>query len=234
MSSYITEPDIVDCDIAIIAEAFAIRDAAMSKALTIKSVESLFDANRAYKAMDALGELIKGVESSRVAAKAPALEIGRRIDGIAKDFVDDCKAEHARIKRVLGEYQVIEAEKKREAEREARRKEQAILDKAAAEQRARIAEETSGRTGTMLEDVAALAETTDKQIAAVRSEAAQKHSAVAGVKVRKTLKFEVKDEAALLAARPDLFSVDDKKVRAAIKLTRNIPGLEIWEEATAY
>lgn len=234
MSEYILQPDIEDCQIEIVAEAFALRDAAMRKATTVTTVENLFEANVAAKAMSDLNELIKGVEASRTAAKAPALTIGRRIDEIAKDFISDCKSEHARIKRSLGEYQTIEAEKKREAEREARKAEQAILDRAAAAERERIAAESKGRSGTMLEDVAAIVDTADKQIATVRAEASQKHNAVAGIRVRKSIKFEIVDEAALMAARPDLFTADDSKIRAALKLTKSISGLNVWEESTAY
>jgi len=63
---------------------------------------------------------------------------------------------------------------------------------------------------------------------------AQSHSAVAGVKVRTTVKFKIIDESALMQARPELFTPDDKKIRAALKLTKQIPGLEVWEESNAY
>ncbi len=234
MSSLITEIEIDGTQIEIVAEAYSLRDAALRKASTVHTVEDAFEANVASKAMADLNELVKGIEASRKAAKEPALTIGRQIDGIAKDFIADCNAELARIKRALGEYQRIEAEKKREAEREARRKEQAILDAAAEEERKRMAMENKGRTGTMLEDTRAIVDKADKEIATVRSEASQKHNAVAGVRVRTTTKFEVKDVSALLAARPDLFSPDDQKIRAALKLTKSIPGLEVWEESIAY
>jgi hypothetical protein len=232
--NYITEPDIYDCEIEIIAEAFTLRDNALKSAGGIDTVENLYEANQAKVALDALAELIKGIEASRTQAKKPALELGRKIDGIAKDFITDAASEKERIRKILGAYQVIEAKKKQEAEREARRKEQAILDAAQVEADKRIAEERKGRTGTMLADTETIAEKADKQIAAARQEAANSHNAVAGLRVRKTLKFEIKDAAALLANRPDLFSPDDSKIRAAIKLTQSIPGLEIWEESTAY
>ena len=232
--NYITEPDIYDCEIEIIAEAFALRDSALRASGGIDTVENLFEANQAKNALDALADLIKGIEASRTQAKKPALELGRKIDGIAKDFIEQAASEKTRLQKILGAYQRIEADKKREAEREARRKEQAILDAAQAEQQKRMAEESKGRTGTMLADTETIAEKADKQIAEVRQEAANKHDAVKGLRVRKSVKFEIKDAAALLAARPDLFSPDESKIRAAIKLTQSIPGLEIWEESTAY
>lgn len=230
----ITEPDIYECEIAIVAEAYALKDAALQSASGITTVENLFEANQAKSAMDALNDLKKGIEASRKQAKEPALHIGRKIDGIAKDFIGDVIAEVTRLQKVLGEYQRIEAEKKRQAEREAWRQKQAALDKAAAEQKARIAEESKGRTGTMSADVAEIAAKADKEIALANQTAANSHQAVSGLRVRKTVKFEITDAAALLAARPDLFTPDDSKIRAALKLTQSIPGLNVWEESKAY
>ena len=234
MSKYITEPDIIDCSIEIVAEAFQLRDGALDKARDVKLIEDAFDAEIAAEAMRDLHEVIKGIEASRTAAKAPALTVGRRIDSIAKEFIEDAKEEHARIRKSLGAWQSAEAQKKRDAEREARRKEQAILDAAADKQRQRIAEESKGRTGKMLEEVDAINTEADALVAKVRQEASASHSAVSNVRVRKTIKHKILDEAALLKARPDLFTADDRKIRAALKLTKTIPGLEIWEETTAY
>ena len=86
----------------------------------------------------------------------------------------------------------------------------------------------------MLAEVDAINTEADALVAKVRQEASASHSAVANVRVRKTVKHKILDEAALLKARPDLFTADDRKIRAALKLTKTIPGLEIWEETTAY
>ena len=72
------------------------------------------------------------------------------------------------------------------------------------------------------------------KIAELRKQVANKHNAVEGVKVKTTTKFEVIDAAQLLKARPDLFTPDDKKIRAALKLTKTIPGINVWEETKAY
>jgi len=53
---------------------------------------------------------------------------------------------------------------------------------------------------------------------------------VSGLRRTTTTKFEITDEAALRSARPDLFSPDESKIRAALKITRQIPGLKVWEE----
>ena len=230
----ITKIEIDETKIEIIQEAYLDRDAAIHKAELVTTVEDAFEAQSASTAMHALNEIVKGMEASRKEAKAPALQAGRAIDAIAKDFLSSAQSELTRVKRLLGEYQRVEAEKKRKAEAEARRKEQA--ERAAFEQaeRERIQKENAGRTGTLNKDLDKAAEKFDKSVAKIKQDVAQSHSAVAGVKVRTTVKFKIIDESALMQARPELFTPDDKKIRAALKLTKQIPGLEIWEESNAY
>ena len=230
----ITKIEIDETQIEVIPEAYLARDSAIHKAELVTTVEDAFEAQSASTAMHALNEIVKGMEASRKEAKAPALQAGRAIDAIAKDFLASAQTELTRVKRLLGEYQRVEAEKKRKAEAEARRKEQA--ERAAFEkaERERIQKENAGRTETLNQDLDKAAEKFDKSVAKIKQDAAQSHSAVAGVKVRTTVKFRVIDEAALMQARPELFTPDDKKIRAALKLTKQIPGLEVWEESNAY
>ena len=230
----ITKIEIDETQIEVIPEAYLARDSAIHKAELVTTVEDAFEAQSASSAMHALNEIVKGMEASRKDAKAPALQAGRAIDAIAKDFLASAQTELTRVKRLLGEYQRVEAEKKRKAEAEARRKEQA--ERAAFEQaeRERIQKENAGRTETLNQDLDKAAEKFDKSVAKIKQDVAQSHAAVAGVKVRTTVKFRVIDEAALMQARPELFTPDDKKIRAALKLTKQIPGLEVWEESNAY
>lgn len=236
----ITKLEIDETQIEIIPEAYLARDAAIHKAELVTTVEDAFEAQSASTAMHALNEIVKGMEVSRKDAKAPALQAGRSIDAIAKDFIASAQTELTRVKRLLGEYQRVEAEKKRKAEAEARRKEQA--ERAAFEQaeRERIQKENAGRTGTLIKDLKKNAEQFDKSVAKIKQDAAQSHAAVKGVRVKTTLKFRVIDEKALMKAHPELFTPDDKKIRAALKLrselnlSTQIPGLEVWEESKAY
>ena len=230
----ITKIEIDETQIEVIPEAYLARDSAIHKAELVTTVEDAFEAQSASTAMHALNEIVKGMEASRKEAKAPALQAGRAIDAIAKDFLASAQTELTRVKRLLGEYQRVEAEKKRKAEAEARRKEQA--ERAAFEkaERERIQKENAGRTGTLNQDLDKAAEKFDKSVAKIKQDAAQSHAAVTGVKVRTTVKFRVIDEAALMQARPELFTPDDKKIRAALKLTKQIPGLEVWKASNAY
>ena len=230
----ITKLEIDETQIQIIPEAYLARNVAIHKAMLVTTVDDAFEAQSASTAMHALNEIVKGMEVSRKDAKAPALQAGRAIDAIAKDFIASAQTELTRVKRLLGEYQRVEAEKKRKAEAKARRKEQAEKEALLRARLERIEKENAGRTGTLNEDLNKVDEKFDKSVAKIKQGAVQSHAAVAGVKVRTTVKFRVIDEAALMQARPELFTPDDKKIRAALKLKKQIPGLEVWEESNAY
>ena len=221
MSDLITHPKINGVTIEIIAEAEQMKIEALMSSKGIQTVDDGFEATIAAEAQSALRHLIKGIEESRKDAKAPVLEIGRQIDGVAKDYIEDVKAEESRIAQLLGAFQIVERDKKIAAERQARIQEQQVMAEAA-----QLLYADSDNTDLM-DDAQA-------QIATLRKEAASKHDAVAGVKVRKTINFEVESEAKLMAARPDLFSPNESKIRAALKLTITIPGIKAWEEIKAY
>jgi len=221
MSDLITHPKINGVTIEIIAEAEQMKIEALMSSKGIQTVDDGFEATIAAEAQSALRHLIKGIEESRKDAKAPVLEIGRQIDGVAKDYIEDVKAEESRIAQLLGAFQIVERDKKIAAERQARIQEQQVMAEAA-----QLLYADSDNTD-LLDDAQA-------HIATLRKEAASKHDAVAGVKVRKTINFEVESEAKLMAARPDLFSPNESKIRAALKLTITIPGIKAWEEIKAY
>jgi len=187
----------------------------------ISTVDDGFEATIAAEAQSALRHLIKGIEESIKDAKAPVLEIGRQIDSVAKDYIEEIKAEESRVAKLLGAFQIVERDKKLAAERQARIQEQKVMAGAAQQLDADI-------------DYTELMDVAQAQIATLRKEAAAKHEAVAGVKVRTTTKFEIVDEAETLKARPDLFSLNESKIRAALKTTKTIPGIKVWEETKSY
>jgi hypothetical protein len=222
MNDLITQPTIDAVTIEIIDEAEKMKAVALETSKGINSIADGFEATVASKAQYHLRALIKGIEESRKVAKSPVLDIGREIDGIAKDYIDEVKDEELRIAKLLGAFQKVERDKKIVAERQARVEEQKILVKAT---------QDALETG---QDIQQLDQSAQHKIVALRQEAAAKHEAVAGVKVRTTTKFEIVDEAETLKARPDLFSLDDKKIRAALKMTTTIPGIKVWDESKSY
>ena len=221
MSELITQPKINGVIIEIIAEAEQMKIQALMSSKGIETVDDVFEATIAAEAQSALRGLIKGIEESRKLAKAPVLEVGRQIDSVAKDYIEDVKAEESRIARLLGAFQIVERDKKIAAERQARIQEQKVMAEAAKQL------DVGSDNTDLLDDAQA-------HIATLRKEAAAKHDAVAGVKVRTTTKFEIVDEAETLKARPDLFSLNESKIRSALKITKTIPGIKVWEETKSY
>jgi hypothetical protein len=211
-----------NAEVVIVDDAYSLRNHALLDAGNIVAVDDVFDANAAATAQKALKHILTEIESSRKDVKAPILQIGRKIDAIAKEFLADVVTEEARIAKMLGAYQRIERDKKVAAQREAMAAENAIMIEQA---------QKAADSGDVMQPIE---QTALDKIAQLRNQVADKHDAVAGVKVKTTTKFEVLDAAVLLQARPDLFTPDDKKIRAALKHTKTIPGINVWEETKAY
>jgi len=161
------------------------------------------------------------MEESRKLAKSPILEVGRNIDAISRDYIDDVKAEESRIAILLGAFQKVEREKKLLAERECKIEEDQLVERAI---------EEALETG----DPFKIDETAQAKITRLRKEASAKHDAVKGVKVRTSIKFEIEDEVVLKFHHPELFSPNESKIRAALKHTKTIPGIRVWEETKSY
>lgn len=222
MSNLISKPVMDNAEVVIQNDAYSLRNHALLDAGNIVAVDDVFDANAAATAQAALKHILTEIESSRKDVKAPILQIGRKIDAIAKEFLADVVTEEARIAKMLGAYQRIERDKKVAAQREAMAAENAIMIEQA---------QKAADSGDVMQPIE---QTALDKIAELRNQVADKHDAVAGVKVKTTTKFEVFDAAVLLHARPDLFTPDDKKIRAALKHTKTIPGINVWEETKAY
>jgi hypothetical protein len=69
----------------------------------------------AQRAMKALADLRNAVERSRKDAKAPVLDVGRRIDACAAEFLDPVQAEEKRLALLAAEFVRAEQEKARRA-----------------------------------------------------------------------------------------------------------------------
>lgn len=221
MSQLITQPKVGDLVIEIAAEAEEIKVEALITAKDVTSVDDGFEAQIAAQAQSTLRELIKTMEESRKLAKSPILEVGRNIDAISRDYIDDVKAEESRIAILLGAFQKVEREKKLLAERECKIEEDQLVERAI---------EEALETG----DPFKIDETAQAKITRLRKEASAKHDAVKGVKVRTSIKFEIEDEVVLKFHHPELFSPNESKIRAALKHTKTIPGIRVWEETKSY
>lgn len=112
--------------ITITPEAEAYKNKVVGLAREIVAVTDDFTCERAQKGVKALAAIRTGVESSRVAVKAPVIALGKTIDGIAKDFAADVMTEEARLSGLVADYAREQQRKAREAAEAAERERQRI------------------------------------------------------------------------------------------------------------
>jgi hypothetical protein len=209
--------------------AFNARTVALEASGRIKAIASVADLDAAAGALTKLKSLTRSVEDSRKEVKAPVLEVGKRIDATAKDYLAPLEVEAKRLSVIVGAFQEA-ARRKAEKEREEAARVQA---EALAELNAKQAEALA--QGDEAAADAARAEAADKiaasQLAVIDAEGPKPQ----GIVTRTSWKFEVVDITALHAARPELCLIEPNNaaIRAVVKTGAQIPGLRVWQEAGA-
>ena len=209
--------------------AFNARTLALEASGRIKAIASVADLDAAAVALTKLKALTRSVEDSRKEVKAPVLEVCRRIDAVAKDYLTSLESESKRLSVIVGSYQEAQ---RRKAEKEREESAKAQAD-AIAEMNAKQAEAVANGDEEAAD--AARAEAADKiaasQLAAINAEGPRPE----GITSRTSWKFEVVDIAELHAARPELCVItpNNAAIRAVVKMGAKIPGLRVWQEAAA-
>jgi hypothetical protein len=213
-------------------DSFERRALALNAAARVATVADAMDAEDAADALRLLSPLVKDVEAARKIVKAPVLELSKKIDDTAKDFIAEVAAEKLRIETALGTYQAAE-QRRADAERRAAQEEADRLAREAAKAQREADRATNAGEAERTQQAAAQAETAAIEARVTAAEIAP--AKPAGVAVRQPWKFEVVDIAALFVARPDLCRIepDNAAIRAQIPHNQNIPGLRIWQEAKA-
>ena len=234
--------------------AVAVREDALTVAAGIGLVRNPQENETATEALRRLGAVRKTTEAARKELKEPHLDLGRKIDATAKDFLADVDAEETRIKRVTADYQseVLaqqrEAERIRRAEQERieaeRRLEQEALAEAKAKAEADAKRSTSEAERTRLE-----AEAKAKEAELQRSLANQQQELAAlapapvapraaGQSAKTVWLHEVTDIWALARVHPGLVKIEPRKqeigdvINAQVMSGQKpqIAGLRIWED----
>ena len=211
--------------------AFNARTVALAASGNVRAIASVEDLDHAAAALTTIKSLTRSVEDSRKAVKAPVLEVGKRIDSVAKEYLAPLEIEGTRLSTLVGSYQEA-ARRKAEREREEAAKVQA---EALAEMQAKQA--AAMAAGDEAAADAARAEAADKiaasQLAVTEAEGAK----LDGIATRTAWKFEVLDIQALFKARPDLCVIEPNNaaIRAILKFNNGQPiaGLRMWQEAGA-
>lgn len=210
------------------------RDELLHAAALVTTVGDRIDADDATAVLKKLKDFSREIEAQRMTAKAPALDIGRKIDALAKDIVAAVDAEAGRISRVLGAF---EAEERRKAE-EARRAADAEAARIAAEALRKSAAVRREAGDTLSGERAAdsVVEQAQQQIIAVKQAAANAAPLrTTGTQVREDICFEVTDIRELYADSPHLVKLEPNgtAIRAILRDNPNLqlPGLRHWREA---
>jgi hypothetical protein len=231
MSDLIQLQNVDSVEIEITEEAQELAQNTESALSSIGEINDSFEYTVTTMAVKKAKEFLRQLEESRKAAKAPFIEKGREIDAKAKAFQEPIEAQLKRVSHYVLGWEDYTRRERLKAEQAAREEMARIAAAMADKEKERIDVETIGRTGTLNQDLENIRESAAKEMVAVQNELAASPVALSkGLRRTKTVKFEVTDIAALHAARPDLFSPDETKIRAALKLTKDIPGLRVWEE----
>ena len=237
MSTSITITGLQATEIAIAPEARELRDSLLAEIKGVTAVADAFDADVAADVLKRTKELTRSIEASRSSVKAPVLELGKKIDALAKEIVVELDTESARVSKVLGAYQLAERQKAEAAERLAR--DEARRIQAEAEQKAREAAKAASSEADALAAASEIMDTAATKIAetkqAIVSTVAPK---AANTGVREDVCFEVTDIVALYAARPELVTLEPNgsAIRAICKANPKLqlPGLRHWTEAKTF
>jgi flagellar biosynthesis GTPase FlhF len=224
-------PQLGDAAVSLLSAAIERRDSLTAESAGLIAVKNKLDADYGIGLLADLRGFRKEVDEQHTRAKAPVLEIGRKIDGLKKELLTKVEQEEQRLSRLLGSY---EAEQRRIAAEQQRKAE---------DEKRRIAEETRKK----IEDAAKTAPTEEAAAratdAALEQGAAKVAEIVAatptrtipkGVRLRPEIKFEVNNIDALFLEHPNLVKLvpNDAAIKAIIKANPNIQlaGVRHWIE----
>ena len=112
--------------ITITPEAERQKATILTAARAVVAVTDADSCDIAQSRLRSLASVRNAVESSRKIVKAPVIDLGKKIDGIAADFVADVVAEEARLSGLVTEYAREQQRIKREAELAAEQERQRV------------------------------------------------------------------------------------------------------------
>ena len=155
--------------IQITPEAEKQKTTILTAARAVVAVTDADSCDIAQSRLRSLASVRTAVESSRKIVKAPVIDLGKRIDGIAADFVADVVAEEARLSGLVTEYAREQQRIQREAELAAEQERQRV------ERERHEAEMTAQREAARIERERQAAERSahEAEIARLKAEAAQ-------------------------------------------------------------
>lgn len=214
-------------------EALIARDGLLCLASAVGTINDRLDADDATACLRRLANFEREIEDARTAAKAPVLDISRKIDALGKELLTQISAERQRIARAVG---FFEAGERRQAEdARAKMEIEARRIQMAAEKAAGVAAKLASNDVERDRACDAIIETAQAEVMIVRAQiAALPPKKAEGSKLLKAVKFEILDLDLFFKARPEFctIEVNSSALRAVLKGSPNLqlPGLRHWIE----
>lgn len=139
-TALITVSELGNTQLAPTQDALTQRDKLLNwsrKGLVVNDTEA---AQKATAVLRLLMDFIRSIELSRKEAKAPILELGKKVDALGVELVAEIKVEAERINALVSTFAAAEAERERQAKIKAREEEQRLLLEAQEKERAEMEE----------------------------------------------------------------------------------------------
>jgi hypothetical protein len=125
-----------EIEISATFETLRERDRLLELARGGKRIADGESAKRAAEILKEVNTFARGIEAARKATKEPVLDLGRRIDELAKELISELNQESKRVSGLIGAWQKEQNDKAEEARRQAWEEEQRIKREAEAKERA--------------------------------------------------------------------------------------------------
>lgn len=233
MNALVLTPSLDDTQISVLDGVRQNRDELLKEASALTTIQDRLDADDATQVLKRLSDFSKEIEAQRSAAKAPVLELGRKIDALGKELVASVDQEKTRLSRLVGAF---ESEERRKADEERRRlqDEQLKIQRDAERQAMEAAKQakTEEARDRAVDQVVTKAQ---EKIVQVQQQIVQAQvKKPEGSKLLKKICFEVTDVRELYKAEPNLVTLEPNgtAIRAILKQNPNLvlPGLRHWTE----
>ena len=224
--------DIDNAKVWLATDANARKEKILALSKTVTAVTNSTEDGFATQRRRDIKRLLAEVETTRKAIKQPVLNLGKRIDQIAADYLQALIDEESRIARLSGAWTAAEQRKVDEENERlaaAQRKAQQDAAEALAEQErlANLAKPSPKK------EIAAEVAVQAAQEKVIQAQAAAPAfiPKVSGKVVKREVMFEITDAAALYAVRPEFFTLEPRRsaIKASINKDTRLPGLKCWE-----
>lgn len=186
------------------SDAIALKRQALELSRPITKVGDEREQALAVNALQALKAITRGMEATRKAVKAPVLELGKKIDSVASDFITEVDREEMRISGHINHYQREQLRLKLEAE-EAAAREQRVAQQLADEAE-RLRKKAESNPELFPEVVKAEEKAFDAQMAGELTGGAVAIVKPKGLVVKNRLNFQIEDAHVCCQAYPQFWN----------------------------